>query len=60
MADARRFDANENVVSAGLRHGHVVKFQRATLMDKADGFHAACSVGDSGCCVHSPISIQTR
>ena len=60
MADARCFDADENIVSAGLRHGHVVKFQRATLMDKADGIHAARSVGDGVGRVHSPISIQTQ
>jgi hypothetical protein len=29
-----------------------VKFKRAALMDKADGFHAGCSVGDTSDCVH--------
>ena len=60
MADARRLHADENIVSAGLRHGHVVKFKRATLMDKADGFHRARSVGDGVGCVHSPIIIRPR
>ncbi len=33
MADTRRLHANKDIVRAGMRHGHVVKFQRTTLVD---------------------------
>ena len=43
MADARRFHADEHVMGARRGNRNVVKFQRLTGLDEADGFHFAHS-----------------
>jgi hypothetical protein len=55
MTNSRRHHTDENVMRAGLWHGQVVKFQRASLMDKSDGFHVGRSVGEAASCVHAAM-----